>query len=405
MEPILLTHLLLVGVVIVASMAMRSVATAVGFSPLLGYLILGVLLQSGTALEWIPALLEHEVFPFLADLGIIALLFRVGLESNLERLLAELPTALWISVGDVFGSGLIAFGVAYGLLGWSFIPSLFTASALTVTSVGVTVTLWSEAGRIDTREGTILVDVAELDDVVGILLMSLLFALAPLLHTAPTATLWGPLATTLGSMLVKLTLFGAACLLFARHLERPMTRGFERLHAGEGTMLVILGVGIVVAALAELSGLSIAIGAFFAGLLFSRDPSATQYLDAFRPLHDLLAPFFFVGIGLHLTPTALVTLDSGVVLLLLAAVAGKLLGAALPAYTILGPTGALALGVSLIPRAEIALIIMQRGLELGPWAVSPAAFAAVVLVSAVTVVGVPLLLRPILASARPGSAQ
>lgn len=162
-------------------------------------------------------------------------------------------------------------------------------------------------------------------------------------------------------------------------------------------MLVVMGIGITVAALAGLSGVSIAIGAFFAGLIFSRDPETTRYLDAFRPLHDLLAPFFFVGIGLHLPLSALGTLGPGVLLLLLAALAGKVLGAALPAYAILGPTGALVLGVSLIPRAEIALIIMQRGLELGPWAVSPAAFSSVVLVSAVTVVGTPLLLRPLLA--------
>ena len=94
-----------------------------------------------------------------------------------------------------------------------------------------------------------------------------------------------------GELLFKLTLFGGASLLFAWYVERPMTPLFDRLLAGEGTMLVVVGVGIIVAALAGLLGFSAAVGAFFAGLIFSRDPHATECMNTFRPLHDLLAPF------------------------------------------------------------------------------------------------------------------
>ena len=175
-----------------------------------------------------------------------------------------------------------------------------------------------------------------------------------------------------------------------------MTTLFDRLHAGEGTMLVMLGVGIIVAAVAGMGGLSTAVGAFFAGLIFHRDPHTTQYMDVFRPLHDLLAPFFFVGIGLHLAPEALEAVGGGVVVLILVAVLGKVLGASLPAMTVVGSSSALILGLSLVPRAEIAFVIMQRGLELGDWAVPPALFAQVVLVSAATVLVVPIVLRSLL---------
>jgi Kef-type K+ transport system membrane component KefB len=168
-------------------------------------------------------------------------------------------------------------------------------------------------------------------------------------------------------------------------------------------MLVMVGVGIIVAAVAGLSGFSTAIGAFFAGLIFSRDPHTTEYMDAFRPLHDLLAPFFFVGIGLHLAPETAGALGGGLGLLLLAAVVGKVAGAYLPAWPLLGTTGALALSLSLVPRAEIALVIMKRGLELGDWAVPPALFAQVVLISAITVLGTPLALRPLLSAPSPPS--
>jgi Kef-type K+ transport system membrane component KefB len=161
-------------------------------------------------------------------------------------------------------------------------------------------------------------------------------------------------------------------------------------------MLVMVGVGIIVAAVAGMTGLSTAVGAFFAGLIFHRDPHTARYMDAFRPLHDLLAPFFFVGIGLHLAPEALGAVGGGGVVLFLVAVLGKVLGASLPAMAVVGSSSALVLGLSLVPRAEIALVIMQRGLELGDWAVSPALFAQVVLVSAATVLLVPIALRPLL---------
>lgn len=85
-----------------------------------------------------------------------------------------------------------------------------------------------------------------------------------------------------------------------------------------------------------------------------------------------------------------------VLLLLAAAVLGKIIGAYLPARPLLGSTGALVLGLSLVPRAEITLVIAQRGLELGPWALPSTIFAQVVLVSAATVLIVPLVLRPLL---------
>lgn len=356
---------LLVGVVVVLSIGMRYGAEQVHVSPIVGYFVLGMLLRVASSFEEVPLLTEQQVFPFLADLGVIALLFRVGLESDFERLLDQLPEASWIGFGNVLGSGGIAFLTAYNLIGWPLLPSLFVATALTATSVGVTVAIWEGAGQIDTREGTTLLDVAELDDLMGILLMALLFSAAPLLRSSGGADLLSTLAATLGGMLLKLVLFGGACFLFARYLERSMTNFFDRLHAGEGTMLVMLGVGIIVAAVAGLSGFSTAIGAFFAGLIFSRDPHTTKYMDAFSPLHDLLAPFFFVGIGLHLAPEAMAGISGSVMLLLLAAVVGKVAGAYVPAGPFLGSSGALVLGLSLVPRARLRSSSCSAALNLG----------------------------------------
>lgn len=156
MEEVLLIDTLLVGVVVVLSIGMRYGAEQVRVSPIVGYFVLGILLRAASSLERVPLLTEQQVFPFLADLGVIVLLFRVGLESDLERLLDQLPEASWIGLGNVLGSGGIAFLTAYNLIGWSLLPSLFVATALTATSVGVTVAIWEEAGQVDPREGATL---------------------------------------------------------------------------------------------------------------------------------------------------------------------------------------------------------------------------------------------------------
>ena len=395
MESTPLLNILFVGVVIVGAIGLRYASEQIRVSPIVAFFILGVLLRTAEAYGLAPSLLDQQVFPFLADLGVIVLLFRVGLESDLARLLTQLPKALWVSAGDVLVSGSLAFVTMYGLLGWALVPSLFVGAAFSATSVGVTVAVWEEADRLDTREGSILVDVAEIDDLTGILFMALLFSVVPILQGGD-GTVLSVLGTTLVWTLAKFAVFGVVCLLFALYLERPMTSLFDRLHAGQGTMLVMLGVGIIVAAAAGMGGLSTAVGAFFAGLIFHRDPHTTRYMDAFRPLHDLLAPFFFVGIGLHLAPETLGAVGGSVVVLLLGAVLGKVLGASLPAMAVVGSSSAVVLGLSLVPRAEIALVIMQRGLELGDWAVPPTLFAQVVIVSAVTVMGVPVVLRPLL---------
>lgn len=136
MESVLLVNTLLVGAIIVGAIAMRYGAERIGLSPVVGYLAMGLLLRGTLAFGGVPSLTEQQVFPFLADLGIIALLFRVGLESDVEGLLDQLPEAVFIGLGNVLGSGAIAFAAAYLLIGWSLVPSLFVATALTATSVG-----------------------------------------------------------------------------------------------------------------------------------------------------------------------------------------------------------------------------------------------------------------------------
>jgi Kef-type K+ transport system membrane component KefB len=161
-------------------------------------------------------------------------------------------------------------------------------------------------------------------------------------------------------------------------------------------MISIVGTAIVMAALAGMLGFSVAIGAFFAGLVFSRDPKAVKVDTAFESLYDLFVPFFFIHIGLSMSGGIAVDILFVGLILTLFAVAGKLAGAGMSARLFTGWRGTLLLGLSLVPRAEISMIITQKGLSLGDWAMLHELFGGMIVVSMLSCLVLPVLLRRLL---------
>jgi Kef-type K+ transport system membrane component KefB len=157
-----------------------------------------------------------------------------------------------------------------------------------------------------------------------------------------------------------------------------------------------LGAGLAIAALADLLGFSLAIGALFAGLAFSRDPEAVRTDGRFSYIYDLLTPFFFIHIGMQTDVTAMLSsLDLGVVLFI-AATAVKVVSTALPALLSMNRRYALILGLSMVPRAEIALVVMYTCSLIDPGLVPAEVFASMVLVSLGTCIFAPVVLRRML---------
>jgi Kef-type K+ transport system membrane component KefB len=154
--------------------------------------------------------------------------------------------------------------------------------------------------------------------------------------------------------------------------------------------------GLIITAIASLLGFSLALGELFAGIVFSRDPKAVRVDAPFDSIYQLFVPFFFIGIGLQIAPDSLGLAAGFGAVLLIAAVIGKLVGAGLPAWPFDGWAGAWLLGVSMVPRAEIALVVVQEGRRLGPWAVSDEVLSAIALIVLATSLFVPLVLRAML---------
>jgi len=387
--------LVVVGTLLLVVVGLRVGAQRLRWPPFAGFLLVGIAL--GALHLRIPVLSPNvrQILGFLADAGLVVLLFRVGLQSDLGGLFREFPTAARIWLGDVVVSAAAAWGTAHYLLGLDLVATLFVTVSLTATSVGIAVASWSDADALSSEEGEILVDTAELDDVSAVVLLALLIAVLPVLQGDASG---GGVAVVrvAGTLLVKFVGFIALGLLFGRYLEPLTGRFFERRGSRPGPLLLIVGTGFLIAGVSELLGFSVAIGAFFAGIMYSRDPNAQEIERAFEPFYAFFTPFFFIGIGIAVDPRALAALPTVGGLLLVAAVAGKLVGAGVPAAVMVGRTSGLVIGVSMVPRAEVALLAVERGHAMG--VVPEEVFAGMAAVSLVTAITVPLLLTPLLRS-------
>jgi Na+:H+ antiporter len=361
-----------------------------------GYILTGLLLGALLRQFELQNSDFDSVFSALASLGVVALLFRVGLRSHTSALLEKLPAASVIWVCNVAGSLLVGFVVAFYVLGWSIETSLIIGVAFSATSVAVSVAVWDEAGKLSSGEGQMLVDVAELDDLSAAVLLAVLIGVLPAMLNGYD-DLWLQVGSASLVILGKLAVFVTGCYLFAFYIEKRFTSFNARLSESESIMTIsILGAGLAIAALADALGFSLAIGALFAGLAFSRDPDAVRTDGRFSYIYDLLTPFFFIHIGMQTDVGSLITaLDIGLILFV-AAAGIKLVSTSLPALLSMNRTHALMLGLSMVPRAEIALVVMYTCRAIDPGLVPDDVFASMVLVSLGTCIVAPVMLRKML---------
>lgn len=391
-------HILLIvlGAFLIISPLLKNLLERVNVPALVGYIALGFAL-SAIDRQWpfITANFENT-FTVLAQLGVVALLFRVGLKSHTRVLLAKLPQATLIWLGDFLTNLVLGFVVSYYALALTLETSLVIATAFSATSVAVSASVWQEMDKLGTSKGQLLVDVAELDDLSGVLLLAILLAILPVLQEGG-GELWNVVGMTTLTVLLKLTLFITGCYLFAHYVEADFTRLTREIGDSAIAMTIaVLGAGLAIAAFAEYLGFSLAIGALFAGLAFSRDPRAVRTDAKIGYFFEFFTPFFFIYIGLQLDPVVIApSIALAVVLGLVAAVA-KFAGVAVPALTVLKKHDAAILGISMIPRAEIALVIVLQCRQLGENVVPDGIYSAIVLVSIITSVAAPLTLRPLL---------
>ncbi|SDZ59953.1 sodium/proton antiporter NapA, CPA2 family [Jannaschia faecimaris] len=375
------TMMLMLGTVAVLSVPLRSALRRLSLPGMVAFIAFGSLISivsSTTTL--LPFELTRQV-EILAQIGIVTLLFRVGMESDLDALVGQLRRATIIWIPNMAVPAALTFLLIWLWPGLGLVPAALTAIAASATSIGASTAAWEQVRAINKQDAALVLDVAELDDFTAVILLGVAFAILPQLDEGTSEGLVGHASRFIGLQGLKILAFCAVCYVFSRFAERRLSRIFANLDKNLGPFVFATGTVFLIAALADALGFSMAIGALFAGLAFSRDPEEKRIDEAFGYVLAIFGPFFFVSIGLSVEIEGVAASLLLALALFAVLVAGKLIGAGIPAALLAGRQTGLFLGTSMIPRAEIYLIVMLGGLHLGDWAVPQTLYNAAVLAS------------------------
>jgi Kef-type K+ transport system membrane component KefB len=326
----------------------------------------------------------------LAELGVLILLFDVGLEADLRALVRVGPSAVLVAAIGV----VTPLALGWGTARW-FLPEapplahLFIGATLTATSVGITARVLKDLGALQSREGQVILGAAILDDILGLVVLAVVSGLV----TATAAGEPGLSEVAFTGIVLKAVAFLGITVGLGHYLSGPIVRLAAR--TGQRGILLVFGLAIcfALAFVAERIGLAGIVGAFAAGLLLdpygegvrTRDEEDT-ISELLHPLSSLFVPLFFVLMGMQVDLVSLVTPESVAFggMLVLVAVAGKL---ACAAGVVGSGINRLAVGIGMVPRGEVGLIFAGIGaaltLDSRPL-LSQAAFSALVLMVVVT---------------------
>jgi Kef-type K+ transport system membrane component KefB len=325
-------------------------------------------------------------------LGLYALLFLTGLESDLDELMAVGVQATTVAVtGVVLPFALGTLGLYY-FFHLPLFLAIFAGAAMTATSIGITASVFGELGYLKTREGQIVIGAAVLDDILGIVILAVVVALA-----GGDALSAGPILRLLGAAVV----FVVLALFLSRTAAPAFDWLIDNLRApGEVPVAAFVVLSLCCFG-AQAIGLEAALGAFAAGLILSASRHTEALQETVKPLVALFATVFFVLIGTGMDLSVLNPLDpanrEGLVValfLLVVAIIGKV--AAGWGYLSSQPTDRLMVGLGMLPRGEVGLIFLGLGTQAG--LLTPALEAGILLMVIGTTFLAPLLLRLVLSS-------
>jgi len=344
---------------------------------IVGQIVAGILLGP-SVLGW---LLPDNFFPALTELGLMFLLFQVGLEVKSSDLVKSGPTATLVAVLGV----VVPFFAGWALLsawGEPRIESIFVGAAMVATSVGITAQVLAAKALLQEQASRIILGAAVIDDVLGLLLLALVSSVAKgkvnLLELGLTAAL-------------ALGFIGIVVKWGTKTASRVIPRLHLKMRAGEGQFAAAMMLMFALSVLAVYVGVAAIIGAFLAGMALSESVDHRVH-DLAQGVTEVLVPFFLVGIGLRFNVTSfsawpMVALS---LLLFLVAVVSKFLGCGLGSYR-LGRMDAARVGVGMIPRGEVGMVVAQIGLSLG--AISSRIYDAVIFMVITTTLAAPPLLK------------
>jgi CPA2 family monovalent cation:H+ antiporter-2 len=384
-------HTPLIGTIVaglVVAFIMGAIAHRLKLSPLVGYLIAGIMVGPFTPGFVADAGLANE----LAEIGVILLMFGVGLHFSLRDLLSVKNIAVPGAIGQIAVATLMGMGLAH-YMGWPLMGGLVFGLALSVASTVVLLRALQGADLVETRRGRIAVGWLIVEDLVMVLALVLLPALAGVLNNADASAGAADLLAPLLGTLLKVAGFVALMLVVGRRVIPWALHWVVHSGSRELFRLAVLAIALGVAFGAAVAfDVSFALGAFFAGMILGETPLSRRATEETLPLRDAFAVLFFVSVGMLFNPAVLVEQP----LPLLATVAIIIVGKSIAAFAIVRAFGrsgdtALTIAASLAQIGEFSFILASLGTGLG---VLPAEARDLILAGAI----VSIFLNPLIFS-------
>ncbi len=374
-----ITTLALLLVLLANAKIAGEICERLGYNAVLGELLLGFLFG--------PSLLgildpHHEILAFLAEVGVLFLLFEIGLESSLTALLKVGLRATMVALIGVLFPFALGWGM-FAFLGYPVLVSLLVGATMTATSVGITMRVFADMKKVDSSEGRIILGAAVIDDVLGLLILSVLVGLVQgqgFSLGIVTKILLMSVAFLVGSVLV-----GIAYLpLMSDYIGSLKTR--EAV-----TCLGLVFAGLL-GILAHEFGLAAIVGAFLGGLLLARTPHKEALHQRIMGISGLFVPFFFLLAGAQVSGSAFSSLNSFFLIMALFFLAcfGKILSG----IAARGVAAPLVVGIGMIPRGEVGLIFAQYGLTYS--LLDTLLYSVLVAVIVLTTFVTPILLKKVM---------
>lgn len=329
---------------------------------------------------------QSEVISVLAELGVIILLFEIGLESDLRELKEVGYQAAIVAVVGVvapFTAGTIGLMLLFNV---STIPAIFAGAALTATSIGITSKVLSELGYLKSKEGQIIVGAAVIDDVLGIIVLAVVASLA---KTGTVDVL------NVVYLIVSATAFLLGSIFLGKFFNHSFVAISDRLQTRGKLVIPALIFAFFMAFLANVIHLEAILGAFAAGLVLDETDKRKELDQQVVPIADILVPIFFVSVGAKVDLGVLNPIvpenRAGLIIatfLLIVAIIGKIV----TGWTVIGQEkiNRLAIGIGMVPRGEVGLVFAGIGSASGVLS-QPLEAAIIVMVILTTFMAPPLL--------------
>lgn len=390
MEHHLLDLLALLGAALIFSKVVGGFASRLGIPAVLAELGTGILLGNvgGPFVELSHSPLTHA----LSEMGVIFLLFMVGLETDIKDLTQVGKDATRAALlGVIIPFALAFICVPLVAVENNFNHTLFMAAALTATSVGITARVLQDMNRLKSLSGQIILGAAVIDDILGIIVLAIVSALV---------TRGSVNGLELSLLFLKIAGFGLAVVVARRYF---LHRAFDRIRPLEvsGTITILLfSLTMIAAWAAERAGLAGIIGAFALGIALDdvhfkgyKEKGEVGLHDLLKPINDFLVPIFFIVVGMGVKLDAMANADSlrlATILIVIGIIGKVATGFGVSRETAAKGADRLLVGCGMIPRGEVGLIFAAMGQRLG--VLNTADYGAVVGMVAVTTLIAPGLL-------------